>query len=105
MKRCNCGHQLCYFRVLRILVSPSPTAIWVRRDVGLEGSGSLLPDCPGLRKLAYLFAAFNLGVTGRISLDHDSFVRCVDFGCVTVWMSVAGGVIAVVAVGLFVAQT
>ena len=60
---------------------------------------------PDLRKLAYLFAAFNLCCTIRISLDHGFIMRCVDCGYVPVRMRAAGGTIAVVAIGLFVCGT
>ena len=36
------------FRAQHTLVSPSPTAIWFQRDVGLQSSGSLLPGLTSL---------------------------------------------------------
>ena len=60
--------------------------------VDLHGSGSLRPEATWLSEVAHFLPAFPLGGTGRLTIEHDHFVRFVDGGFGRVQMCVAGGV-------------
>ena len=66
-----------------------------------KAAAAFVRDPPGFPKIAYLFSALILGVTGWIYLDHGLSVGWVNFGYVTVRKSVAGGAFAVVGIGFF----